>query len=508
MPIIDGYIISAPISVADVAKVLGRGVYDVGGLCRSTNINMWAKHKPVRSSLAFFGKDEKRTQYIPELGINVTVPAYLGDITLDTTSSWYEIEGRDIQVTKMNLAGMVVPMITKASNQTDAEFLEDACAVIRNLNALGELNWGSVYPRGNGVTPNEYYRLTDFDGYNHNAKCTFDYELPDESYGNSDEFGIRFSNNDEDSISFKDDLAQVLGYDANVGLDWELVAIATTEQGYDHKIVASSLLSGENDRLYIEREYISSLGFNVYSYYLYLCAANTKRNRIWFFPEFEGNKPYVLTGFKTGYDPDLDGGIGYLNFSKPTSCYYGSDLFYDNLDKGYYMPLSDLGNNADNAVYPISYIATFAVIGSIIKDTDNEVVVERDRLECIIEYTHPGKDEVKSDVINNFQLYIYEGLDGNQLKWVEIEDKTITKSETFGLIVNETLDLGYNEKKAFGNVTMRYKGDNGRTHTLFKYPFAVMEARFSNTDYVDMFYDERYNTYSEGIYSLKQILQL
>jgi hypothetical protein len=40
-------IVTAPVSIADVKKALGVGSGDVGTLCRSTMINMWAKFKPV-----------------------------------------------------------------------------------------------------------------------------------------------------------------------------------------------------------------------------------------------------------------------------------------------------------------------------------------------------------------------------------------------------------------------------------------------------------------------------
>lgn len=41
-------IITAPISIGDVASVLGVGYYDLGRLCQSSNIKMWSKYKPVR----------------------------------------------------------------------------------------------------------------------------------------------------------------------------------------------------------------------------------------------------------------------------------------------------------------------------------------------------------------------------------------------------------------------------------------------------------------------------
>ena len=40
-------IISAPVSIDDVKSVLGEGSNDLATLCKSTNINMWSRHKPV-----------------------------------------------------------------------------------------------------------------------------------------------------------------------------------------------------------------------------------------------------------------------------------------------------------------------------------------------------------------------------------------------------------------------------------------------------------------------------
>lgn len=40
--------ITAPVSIEDVRTVLGVSSYDLGTLCKSEKINMWAKYKPVR----------------------------------------------------------------------------------------------------------------------------------------------------------------------------------------------------------------------------------------------------------------------------------------------------------------------------------------------------------------------------------------------------------------------------------------------------------------------------
>lgn len=46
-------IISAPVSIDDVKRALGKSSNDLATLCKSTKINMWAKYKPVDSDNAF-----------------------------------------------------------------------------------------------------------------------------------------------------------------------------------------------------------------------------------------------------------------------------------------------------------------------------------------------------------------------------------------------------------------------------------------------------------------------
>lgn len=46
-------IISAPVSIDDVKQALGESSNDLATLCKSENINMWAKYKPVDSDNAF-----------------------------------------------------------------------------------------------------------------------------------------------------------------------------------------------------------------------------------------------------------------------------------------------------------------------------------------------------------------------------------------------------------------------------------------------------------------------
>ena len=46
MSIVNG-IITAPVSIEDVKKILNESSNDIATLCKNHNINMWSKYKPV-----------------------------------------------------------------------------------------------------------------------------------------------------------------------------------------------------------------------------------------------------------------------------------------------------------------------------------------------------------------------------------------------------------------------------------------------------------------------------
>ena len=102
MPTSNG-VITAPVSLVDVSKAIGVNSLDIGTLCGSEYINMWAKNKPIRKSS----------------------PVALTD---DDRHTW--------------MYGL-------------------------RKNADGHFE----YQRPRGEYYNEWFRLTDFNGYNHNAEC-------------------------------------------------------------------------------------------------------------------------------------------------------------------------------------------------------------------------------------------------------------------------------------------------------------------------------------------------
>ena len=120
----DGPIIKAPVSIADVSGVLqASGTYDLAPLCERSNINIWSRRKPVR-----FNKISALTD-------------------LDFYNSYYGF--------KLN-----------TDNGFNAVFPSLDYSTLDKLFSVHKI---SSYLKPRGGTYNEQYRLTDFEGYNHEA---------------------------------------------------------------------------------------------------------------------------------------------------------------------------------------------------------------------------------------------------------------------------------------------------------------------------------------------------
>ena len=123
-------IITAPIGLApDVYKVLGiaaqNGWYDLAYACQNSHgrINRWAKFKPTRA----------------------------GDTPATPTDWWKGLDG---------MCGLDVPIYSTVGNLSSG-FVHDVVS--------GDADWGYLAPREYA----DWSRLTDFEGYNHNAGCPF-----------------------------------------------------------------------------------------------------------------------------------------------------------------------------------------------------------------------------------------------------------------------------------------------------------------------------------------------
>lgn len=124
MSIVNG-IITAPVSIEDVKKVLNESSNDIATLCKNHNINMWSKYKPVNLKKKFV------TDTLNSDGRSWTAPSgklgwWLGNNTV-------------------NDAALVIPLVSRKS-----DFDSDKAKWIYNR------------PYGGNESP---YRLSDFAGY-------------------------------------------------------------------------------------------------------------------------------------------------------------------------------------------------------------------------------------------------------------------------------------------------------------------------------------------------------
>lgn len=124
MSIVNG-IITAPVSIEDVKKVLNESSNDIATLCKNHNINMWSKYKPVNLKKKFV------TDTLNSDGRSWTAPSgklgwWLGNNTV-------------------NDAALVIPLVTSKSNFDD-----------------NKAKWTYNKPYGGDSSP---YRLSDFAGY-------------------------------------------------------------------------------------------------------------------------------------------------------------------------------------------------------------------------------------------------------------------------------------------------------------------------------------------------------
>lgn len=165
------------VSVADVQSVLRRGTGDVGLLCSDQEwyenngtealrvvgkVNHWAKYKPVRSSaLAILTEADRQDLYY----------------------------------------GMSVPIYGSGYTTNIANFI-----------TAYEAGWSYLRPRGknyDGNGGNEWFRLLDFNGYNHEANCFYypsGSTLPSEYvYGQSNSAGCTWSLGLNTGTSLHDD---------------------------------------------------------------------------------------------------------------------------------------------------------------------------------------------------------------------------------------------------------------------------------------------------------------
>lgn len=157
-------IISAPVSIDDVKQALGESSNDLATLCKSENINIWSKYKPISC------KGEFKEYPIREDSDEIVTSSY----------SKYTCVVR---------CGMNIPMDTYKNlrnNYGGEGFAIKACNNLYKDNVYGNNGYisdntstsvsGKHFPKGGANSP---YRLSDFRNYNSKAASnTFRTSLP------------------------------------------------------------------------------------------------------------------------------------------------------------------------------------------------------------------------------------------------------------------------------------------------------------------------------------------
>lgn len=151
----DSGIISAPVSIDDVKQALGESSNDLATLCKSENINIWSKYKPINC------KGEFKEYPIREDSEETVTSSY----------SYYTCAVR---------CGMNIPIDTYRNlynNYGGEGFAINACKNLYIDNIYGRNGGnpddtsnvvsGKHFPKGGVNSP---YRLSDFRNYNAKAK--------------------------------------------------------------------------------------------------------------------------------------------------------------------------------------------------------------------------------------------------------------------------------------------------------------------------------------------------
>lgn len=145
-------IISAPVSIDDVKRALGESSNDLATLCKSDNINIWSKYKPISC------KGEFKEYPIREDSEEIVTSSYS-------------------KFTCVVRCGMNIPIDTYKNlrnNYGEEGFVIEACKNLYMDNLYGGAGvthnntsvTGKHFPKGGANSP---YRLSDFRNYNSKA---------------------------------------------------------------------------------------------------------------------------------------------------------------------------------------------------------------------------------------------------------------------------------------------------------------------------------------------------
>lgn len=140
--------VTAPVSIADIQQVLGVNSGDLGTLCRSDKINMWAKFKPVPNTMPTYMEqwDASNSRWKTEDELGNTTP-------------WWK--GRNGNY-GLSFANAIVS-VSLGSHNTAAAFEDLALKIDGNANGWAMESLGSA----------DWARMTDFAGYRPQSSLPF-----------------------------------------------------------------------------------------------------------------------------------------------------------------------------------------------------------------------------------------------------------------------------------------------------------------------------------------------
>lgn len=148
-------IISAPVSIDDVKQALGESSNDLATLCKSENINIWSKYKPINCKGEFkeYPIREDSEETVTSSYSNYTCAVRCGmNIPIDTYRNLYNNYGGE---------GFAI-------NACEHLYVDNVYG--RNGSIHGDTSTvvsGKHFPKGGANSP---YRLSDFRNYNAKAK--------------------------------------------------------------------------------------------------------------------------------------------------------------------------------------------------------------------------------------------------------------------------------------------------------------------------------------------------
>lgn len=136
--------LTSPITISKLKTTFGTSYNKIGQICAYANINMWSKYKPFRSS----------------------------------SLSFASISSRDSALASANQA--------LAMGSTYAS--PAACLAAAKSLGAGGSSWTYLRPRG--LSYSEWYRLLDFDGYNHSAVAPMQFGFAYDSYVSNENLAV------------------------------------------------------------------------------------------------------------------------------------------------------------------------------------------------------------------------------------------------------------------------------------------------------------------------------